>query len=99
MNGSEISRQRTIIEVKQRRLHELQLQQAGKGSTTEAHILIEIEDLQADLIRSQIELDKLVSQDSNGVSLSGLSLRYSFTYAAISARICGCFNSVRNIVR
>jgi len=49
MINLELERLRQITEVKKRRLHELQLLQAGKGSTTEPHVVMEIEDLHVEV--------------------------------------------------
>lgn len=49
MINLEIERLRQIIEVKKRRLHELHLIQAGRGSTTEPNVVLEIEDTHAEI--------------------------------------------------
>jgi EAL domain-containing protein (putative c-di-GMP-specific phosphodiesterase class I) len=59
MNIEEVEQYREILEIKKRRLHELQLQKAGKGSSTEPHILIEIKDYELEIAELQARIASL----------------------------------------
>lgn len=57
-----------LIDLNQRRLHSLRKQRAIKGLNTEPEIVIQIEDLEAELKQFQAELDELQSKSSTPVT-------------------------------
>ncbi|HEU4329074.1 MAG TPA: hypothetical protein VFS21_38405 [Roseiflexaceae bacterium] len=57
--ADEISRNRELLELTQRRLHDLRKQSTTKGWSADAHVRIEAEDLVAEAERLQAEIDRL----------------------------------------
>ncbi|MFC1976327.1 hypothetical protein ACFLXQ_08000 [Chloroflexota bacterium] len=61
-----------LLVISQRRLQKLKEQKALKGSDTQPHILIEIEDTEDEINKLQIELQQLESDDRNKSQQSAL---------------------------
>lgn len=71
MSENEIERNRQLIERKSRRLHELKLQRADKGTDTDPRVIIEIEDTEAEIAKIQTSIDtmtaKIAKKDASAV--------------------------------